>query len=73
MRPYATGHAASLDDFCILDKANNNFDLGYVHIAIFCKRLNARAEIRHTNPLQCSDCKIFACGKNLPHAKQLVG
>ena len=22
-----TGHAASFDDFCILDKANNNFDL----------------------------------------------
>ena len=22
-----TGHAASLDDFCILDKANHNFDL----------------------------------------------
>ena len=25
----------------------------------------ARAEIRHTNPLECSDCKNFACGKNL--------
>ena len=24
---------------------------------IFCKRVNARAEICHTNPLQCSDCK----------------
>ena len=29
----------------------------YSHCTIFCKRVNARAEIRHTNPLQCSDCK----------------
>ena len=43
------------------------------HCTIFCKRLKARAEIRHTDPLECSDCKIFACGKKLAHAKKLVG
>ena len=31
--------------------------LACIHCTIFCKRVNARAEIRHTNPLQCSDCK----------------
>ena len=41
--------------------------------AIFCKRLNARAEIRHSDPLECSECKIFACSKKLAHAKKLVG
>ena len=43
------------------------------HCKIFCKRLNARAGIRHTDPIACLDCKIFACGKKLVHAKKLVG
>ena len=34
---------------------------------------NARADFCHTNPLECSDCKIFACGKKFAHAKKLVG
>ena len=42
------------------------------HCTIFCKRVNARAEIRHTDPLECSNCKIFACGKKLAHAKKRV-
>ena len=29
------------------------------HCTIFCKRVNALAEIRNTNPLQCLNCKIF--------------
>ena len=31
------------------------------------------AEIRHTNPLQCSECKIFECGKKLANVKKHVG
>ena len=37
------------------------------------KRLNARADFCHTYRLECSDCKIFACGKKLAYAKKLVG
>ena len=40
------------------------------HCTVFCKRLNACAEICRTNPLLCSECKIFACGKKLAHAKK---
>ena len=40
---------------------------------IFCKRLNAHAEIHHTNPLERSECKIFRSGKKVAHAKKLVG
>ena len=43
------------------------------HCTIFCKRVNARAEIRHTDPLECSDSKIFACGKKPADVKKLVG
>ena len=43
------------------------------HCTIFCKRLNARADFCHTNPLQCLECKIFECGKKLAYAKKLVG
>ena len=43
------------------------------HCTIFCKRLNALAEIRHTDLLERSDCKIFACRKKLARAKKLVG
>ena len=43
------------------------------HCTIFCKRVNARAEIRHTDLLECSDCKIFACRKKLAQARKLVG
>ena len=39
------------------------------YCTFFCKRVNARAEMRHTDPLECSDCKIFACGKQLADAK----
>ena len=44
------------------------------HSKIFCESANARAEVRHTNPLECSgsDCKIFECGKKLAHAKKTV-
>ena len=36
------------------------FAYGSIHIAqIFLKRVNARVEIRHTNPLQCSNCKKY--------------
>ena len=42
------------------------------HCTIFCKRVNARAEIRHTDPLECSDCKILACGKSLLMRKSLL-
>ena len=52
-----------------------SFPLGCVHIArsFVIYSSNARAEIRHTDPLECSDCKIFACGKKLAHSKKLVG
>ena len=39
------------------------------HCTIFRKRLHARADFRHSNPLECSECKIFACRKTLAHAK----
>ena len=39
------------------------------HCTIFCKRVNARAEMRHTNPLQCSDCKNILQSE---HCKGLV-
>ena len=39
------------------------------HCTIFCDRVNARAEIRHTDPLQCSDCRIFLQSE---HCKRLV-
>ena len=29
------------------------------YCTIFCKHVNTRAEIRNTNPLQCSDCKKY--------------
>ena len=41
--------------------------------AIFCKRLNACADFHHNSPFDCSECKIFACGKKLAHATKLVG
>ena len=43
------------------------------HCTIFYKRLNALADPRHTNSLECSDCKIFTGGKKLADAKKLVG
>ena len=43
------------------------------HCTIFCKRVYARATFHHTDPLECSDCKIFACEQKLAHAKKLVG
>ena len=43
------------------------------HCTVFCKRVNARADFRHTDPLACSNFKIFACGKKLASAKKLVG
>ena len=43
------------------------------HCIIFCMRVYARATFRHTDPLECSDCKIFACEQKLAHAKKLVG
>ena len=30
-------------------------------------------DFRHTNHLECSECKIFACAKKLAHEKKLVG
>ena len=39
------------------------------HCTIFCKRVNTGAEIRHTNPLQCSDCKNILQSE---HCKGLV-
>ena len=43
-----------------------------LHCTIFCKHVNASADIRHTNPLQCSEFKIFECKKKLAHVKKLV-
>ena len=39
---------------------------------IFCRRLTARADFRHSNPFECLDCKIFAGRKKLAHAKKHV-
>ena len=39
------------------------------HCTIFYKRVKARAEIRHTNPLQCSHCKNILQSE---HCKELV-
>ena len=42
-------------------------------LIIFCKHLNPCAEMSHTSPLQCSECKIVECRKKLAYAKKLVG
>ena len=42
-----TGHAASFDDFCILDKANNNFDL-LIHESLLI--LRDRPTFNQQNP-----------------------
>ena len=44
-----------------------------IHFLLNPAGVNARAEIRHANPLECSDCKIFECGKKRAHAKKFVG
>ena len=58
---------------CQIFVANLGFLRLRSHCTTFCKRVYARATFRHTDPLECSDCKIFACEQKLAHAKKLVG